>query len=531
MSQGKCTGKPLKNQRTLRISPPVRSGSIAAIGRDRRREAHRSCINQEVIVPDSQRMVRSSAVPSTEMDEAKRVKGPRYKQSNCDGNFRHTVRRPIGRRKHLQDDGISVVDWIWKNGLQQYEWEITDFATNMKELLQLEPEELDELAADCKMGIAFRRRLVRGHEALCRNNRDLIRQLSESDLESEKARRRAVEDWSWRPPGNQKSRPKRLKQGQFGEGTTLLKKYSSSTTTEGREGPSLLTQDIPSDRAQFNELLRERLLQLQQSESRGRTETTVANRFNAPTRETVALDCEDLFNYDRTKSPDPFEIMSTSQEENVALGNFLMGDVRAKESEIKDLKCQIANIKQKTEKATNLASPEYEFPKGMESGNQYEDLSNLDDFTSVIGIQTLYPSLEGFMNRRRLPAPQLLDNLLKTQTINPLKDFHRDMITIKGRKIMKNLAPNFDARIDKHVAMMRSIGQHINMDGCILSPVDGQSRSGVVFEDTTDIDRVYALIVSLRDAAHLSKDASALLQYIAQLFIDGVRDEDHTMGL
>ena len=135
------------------------------------------------------------------------------------------------------------------------------------------------------------------------------------------------------------------------------------------------------------------------------------------------------------------------------------------------------------------------------------------------------------MARRRLPAPQLLDNLLKTQTINPLKDFHRDMITIKGRKIMKNLAPNFDARIDKHVAMMRSIGQHINMDGCILSPVDGQSRSGVVFEDTTDIDRVYALIVSLRDAAHISKDASALLQYIAQLFIDGVRDEDHTMGL
>ena len=89
-------------------------------------------------------MVRSSAIPSTEMDEAKRVKGPRYKQSDCDGNFRHTVRRPIGRRKHLQDDEVSVVDWIWENGLQQYEWQITDFATNMKELLQLEPEEHDE---------------------------------------------------------------------------------------------------------------------------------------------------------------------------------------------------------------------------------------------------------------------------------------------------------------------------------------------------------------------------------------------------
>ena len=208
-----------------------------------------------------------------------------------------------------------------------------------------------------------------------------------------------------------------------------------------------------------------------------------------------------------------------------------MGDVRAKESKIKDLKCQIANIKQKTEKATNLASPEYEFPKGMESGNQYEDLSNLDDYTSVIGIQTLYPSLEGFMTRRRLPAPQLLDNLLKTQTINPLKDFHRDMITIKGRKIMKNLAPNFDARIDKHVAMMRSIGQHINMDGCILSSMDGHSRSRVDFDNTTDIDRVYALIVSLRDAAQSNVDASALLQFVAQLFVESVHDQEQTMGL
>ena len=54
-----------------------------------------------------------------------------------------------------------------------------------------------------------------------------------------------------------------------------------------------------------------------------------------------------------------------------------MEDIRAKESEVKDLKRKIENIKQKTEmahfcnaeKVTNLASPEYEFPKGLESGN------------------------------------------------------------------------------------------------------------------------------------------------------------------
>ena len=81
------------------------------------------------------------------MDEAKRVKGPRYKQSKCDGNFRHTVRRPIGHQKYLQDDEVSVVDWIWMNRLQQYEWQISDFARNMTELLQLDPGEVEELAS------------------------------------------------------------------------------------------------------------------------------------------------------------------------------------------------------------------------------------------------------------------------------------------------------------------------------------------------------------------------------------------------
>ena len=524
MSQGKCAGEPLKNRRTLRISPPMRSGSIAAIGRDRRREAHRSCVNQEVVVPDSQNMALSSAIPSTEMDEAKRVKGPRYKQSKCDGNFRHTLRRPIGQRKYLQEDEVSLVDWIWMNRLQQYEWQISDFARNMTELLQLDPGEVEELASECNMGNAFRRRLVRGHQVLREDNRELIRQLSEGGLDPETARQRANEDWSRRQPWNQKSRPTRLKPGQFGKGTALLNKYSSSVATEGREGPSLLSQVKLSERAQFNERLHERLLQLQKSESRGRTETTEANRFNAPTRETVALDYEDPFNYDRTMSPDPFELLSASQEENVALGDFLMEDIRAKESEIKDLKCKIENMKQKTEKVTNLASPEYVFPKGMETGNQYEDLSDLDDHTSIIGIKSVYPSLEGFMSRKKLKAPELLDNLLKTRTITPLKDFHRDMVTIKGRRILMNFAPNFDANVDKHVAMLKNIGQHINMDGCILSSMDGHSMSRANFDNTTDIDRVYALIVSLRDAAQSNVNASALLQFIAQLFVEGVRD-------
>ena len=94
-----------------------------------------------------------------------------------------------------------------------------------------------------------------------------------------------------------------------------------------------------------------------------------------------------------------------------------------------------------------------------------------------------------------------------------------------------NFAPNFDANVDKHVAMLKNIGQHINMDGCILSSMDGHPMSRVNFDNTTDIDRVYALIVSLRDAAQSNVNASALLQFIAQLFVEGVHDQEQTMGL
>ena len=57
-------------------------------------------------------------------------------------------------------------------------------------------------------------------------------------------------------------------------------------------------------------------------------------------------------------SPDPFELRTASQEENVALEGFLLEDIRAKESEINELKRQIENMKQRTKKETNLASPE-----------------------------------------------------------------------------------------------------------------------------------------------------------------------------
>ena len=94
-----------------------------------------------------------------------------------------------------------------------------------------------------------------------------------------------------------------------------------------------------------------------------------------------------------------------------------------------------------------------------------------------------------------------------------------------------NFAPNFDAKENKHIAMLKNIGQHINMDGCILSSMDEHSMPRTYFDSSTDIDRVYALIVSLRDAAQSNVDASALLQIIAQLFMEGVRDQEQNMCL
>ena len=94
-----------------------------------------------------------------------------------------------------------------------------------------------------------------------------------------------------------------------------------------------------------------------------------------------------------------------------------------------------------------------------------------------------------------------------------------------------NFAPNFDAKENKHIAMLKNIGQHINMDGCILSSMDEHPMSRANFDSTSDIDRIYALVVSLRDAAQSNVDASALLQIIAQLFVEGVRDQEQNMRL
>ena len=77
--------------------------------------------------------------------------------------------------------------------------------------------------------------------------------------------------------------------------------------------------------------------------------------------------------------------------------------------------------------------------------------------------------------------------------------------------------------------MLRNIAQHLNMDGCILSAIDEHLMSRTNFDSTTVIDRFYALIVSLRDAAQSSVDAPALLQIIGKLFVEGVYDLEQNM--
>ena len=149
----------------------------------------------------------------------------------------------------------------------------------------------------------------------------------------------------------------------------------------------------------------------------------------------------------------------------------------------------------------------------------------MDAHTSIIGIKWVHQGIDN------LRAPELLDKLLISKTVSPLKDLDRYMMAIKGRRILKNLAPNFDAKKDRHIEMLKNIGQHINMDGCILSSMDEHPMSRANFDSTTDIDQIYALVVSLRDAAQSNVDASALLQIIAQLFMEGVRDQEQNMCL
>ena len=69
----------------------------------------------------------------------------------------------------------------------------------------------------------------------------------------------------------------------------------------------------------------------------------------------------------------------------------------------------------------------------------------------------------------------------------------------------------------------------MNMDGCLLSDMDKQLMSKPSFDSTTTTDRMYALIVSLWDAAQSDVDASALLQKVCIMFVEGVHDQEENM--
>ena len=122
-------------------------------------------------------MASSPPIPPSPFESNERMndRGPRFKQTKGDGRYHHTVRRPLGHRRILQDDEISLIEWIWRDGLQIYEDQISGFVTNMTELLQLDPPEVEEMASVCGMGYAFRQRAVRAHQILRANNRDRIR--------------------------------------------------------------------------------------------------------------------------------------------------------------------------------------------------------------------------------------------------------------------------------------------------------------------------------------------------------------------
>ena len=77
--------------------------------------------------------------------------------------------------------------------------------------------------------------------------------------------------------------------------------------------------------------------------------------------------------------------------------------------------------------------------------------------------------------------------------------------------------------------MLKNIAQHINMDGCLLSNLNKQPAAWTIFNDTAVEDRVFALVSSLRDAAFEDEEASALLQKIGQLFVEGPHNQTKTL--
>ena len=129
-----------------------------------------------------------------------------------------------------------------------------------------------------------------------------------------------------------------------------------------------------------------------------------------------------------------------------------------KEAEIEILRRQIEGMK--TKKTNYLASRDYEFPDGLDHGNQHDEISDRD--TSIIGIKWVYKDIDA------MRAPELLDKLLQTGTISPLDNYRRLTMNYKGKAILRKLAPNFDDNDDNHIDMLKRIAQHLNMDGCLL---------------------------------------------------------------
>ena len=179
------------NRRTLRIRPPLMIGSPAAMGRDRRQGIIRSPTNQEYNEPRSSEMVSSSPIPPSPFESNERMnkRGPHFKQTKGGDRYHHTVRRPLGYRRTVQNENISLDEWIWRNGLQIYKGRIKDFVSNMTELLELDPPEVEKMAPVCDMGFAFRQRTVRAHYRPRVTNMDRIRRATEGALNEETARK------------------------------------------------------------------------------------------------------------------------------------------------------------------------------------------------------------------------------------------------------------------------------------------------------------------------------------------------------
>ena len=100
---------------------------------------------------------------------------------------------------------------------------------------------------------------------------------------------------------------------------------------------------------------------------------------------------------------------------------------------------------------------------------------------------------------------------------------------IRGKAILKRFAPSYNEKDDNHIDILRRIGQHMNMGGCLLSVLDKQLMARPSFDSTTTEDRVYALIASLRDAAEMDEGASALLQTIGHMFVEGVHSQEEVL--